>query len=120
VIDHLELAVSDLPRARAFYERALAPLGYTVHVPGPSIGLGAAADRLDFWLKPGAAATPPPHFAFGCASRALVGEAFDAALAAGGSAPRPPALLPHIHPSYYAAFVLDPDGHLVEFVCQQP
>jgi len=119
MIDHLELLTADLAVATAFYQRALAPLGYARHVSGVSHGFGAEPDRLDFWLRAGAASTPRPHFAFGCASHAVVDAAHRAALAAGATDNGAPKLLPHIHPAYYAGFVLDPDGHNVEFVCQR-
>jgi catechol 2,3-dioxygenase-like lactoylglutathione lyase family enzyme len=118
MIDHLELFTSDLTAAIAFYGRALAPLGYDHHVTGPSHGFGADKAHLDFWLRPGEASQPRPHFAFFCHSRALVDATHRAALDAGGKDAGAPALMPHIHPTYYAGFVLDPDGHKVEFVCQ--
>lgn len=119
MIDHLELSISDLPRSLAFFRAALAPLGYAVRVEGNPSGLGPSPNRLDFWLKQvnDAPSPPRPHFAFHCESRALVDEAHAAALAAGGRDNGSPRLLPHIHPSYYAGFVLDPDGHNVELVC---
>lgn len=119
MIDHLELFTSNITAATAFYRGALAPLGYTMRVPGPpSTGFGADPAHLDFWLRAGEASTPRPHFAFVCASRALVDAAHQAALAAGGTDNGAPALLERIHPTYYAGFVRDPDGHNVEFVCQ--
>ena len=117
MIDHLELHTADLARATAFYRETLAPLGYRLHVEGAAHGFGAAPDALDFWLKPGTPSEPRPHFAFRCASRALVDQAHGAALAAGGENRGSPSLLAHIHPRYYAAFVGDPDGHPVELVC---
>jgi len=118
MIDHLEVFTADLAAATAFYRGALAPLGYALHVYGPSTGFGADPSRLDFWLRPGEASTPRPHFAFFCASRDLVDAAYRAALSAGGTDNGAPAVLERIHPTYYAGFVRDPDGHNVEFVCQ--
>jgi predicted lactoylglutathione lyase len=69
-------------------------------------------------VRDGGPSSPRPHFAFGCATRELVDQAHRAALEAGGENNGAPALLAHIHPTYYAAFVRDPDGHNVEFVCQ--
>jgi catechol 2,3-dioxygenase-like lactoylglutathione lyase family enzyme len=121
VIDHLELSVTNLEQSTAFYRGALAPLGYDLHVPGPGplVGFGVATDKLDFWLRSGDAATPRPHFAFHCTSRALVVEAYTAAMRAGGVDNGAPAVLTRIHPTYFAGFVRDPDGHNVEFVCHR-
>jgi catechol 2,3-dioxygenase-like lactoylglutathione lyase family enzyme len=119
MIDHLELFTADLAAATAFYERALAPLGYALRVAGAaaSHGLGTDAARPDFWLRPGTVSTPRPHVAFACGSRALVDASHRAALDAGGTDNGAPKVLVHIHPTYYAGFVLDPDGHNIEFVC---
>jgi catechol 2,3-dioxygenase-like lactoylglutathione lyase family enzyme len=120
MIDHLELLVADLPRATDFFRQALGPLGYAVHVEGAPRGFGASRDRLDFWLNQGGPSTPRPHLAFHCTSRALVDDSHRAALAAGGTDNGAPRILEHIHPTYYAAFVRDPDGHNIEFVCHAP
>lgn len=120
MIDHVELSVSDLPRAVAFFKQALGPLGYTLRVDGNPSGFGQSPSALDFFLKEGGPATPRPHFAFTCESRDLVDAAHRAALAAGGTDNGAPKVLAHIHPSYYAAFVRDPDGHNVELVCHLP
>ena len=117
MLDHLELSVSNLPRSTEFFRAALAPLGYELHVAAAANGFGVSMAALDFWLHEGEASTPRPHFAFHCARRALVDRAYRAALEAGGIDNGAPRLLPHIHEHYYAAFVRDPDGHNVEFVC---
>jgi catechol 2,3-dioxygenase-like lactoylglutathione lyase family enzyme len=117
MIDHLELETPDLAAATAFYRRALAPLGYALHVTGASHGFGTDATRLDFWLRAGDPLAPRPHFAFACTTRALVDAAHRAALEAGGRDNGAPRVLAHIHPTYYAGFVLDLDGRNVEFVC---
>lgn len=118
MIDHLELATPDLAASTAFYRGALAPLGYALHVEGKANGFGAEPGRLDFWLRPGEASTPRPHFAFFCATRALVDASHRAALQSGGTDNGAPKLRVDISPTYYAGFVRDPDGHNVEFVCQ--
>ncbi len=117
MIDHLELPVSDLRRAIDFFRQTLAPLGYALRVEGNPSGFGQSDSSLDFFIKEGGPSSPRPHFAFTCASRALVEAAHRAALAAGGTDNGGPKLMAHIHPSYYAGFVLDPDGHNVELVC---
>lgn len=117
MIDHLELLVSDLRRSTSFFRAALAPLGYALHVEGNPSGFGTSPSALDFWLKEGGPSRPLPHFAFTCESRDQVDAVHAAALAAGGTDNGAPKLLLHIHPSYYAGFVRDPDGHNVELVC---
>jgi catechol 2,3-dioxygenase-like lactoylglutathione lyase family enzyme len=116
VIDHLELYVTDLDRSTRFYAHTLAPLGYARHASQPSHGFGTTAERLDFWIRAGVASQPPPHFAFTCATRGQVAEAHAAAVAAGGTDAGAPAVYTRIAPDYFAAFVVDPDGHKVEFV----
>ncbi|HET7794633.1 MAG TPA: VOC family protein [Rhizobacter sp.] len=117
MIDHLELQVADLPRARAFYQAALAPLGYALHVEGRSLGFGASAQALDFWVRAGEPARPAPHFAFHCPTRALVDAAYASAVAAGAVPRAAPVLMPQVHANYYAAQLGDPDGHPIEFAC---
>jgi catechol 2,3-dioxygenase-like lactoylglutathione lyase family enzyme len=119
MIDHVELLIGDLARSTSFYRRALAPLGYELRVEGQSNGFGVDPGSLDFFVRSGGPSAPLPHVAFGCGTRALVDRAHRAALEAGGADNGAPKLMLHIHPSYYAGFVRDPDGHNVEFVCQK-
>ena len=60
------------------------------------------------------------HIAIVAKDRATVDEFYRATLAAGGRDNGSPGLRPHYHPNYYAAFVLDPDGHNIEAVCHAP
>ena len=123
-LDHVGVAVSDLGRSRTFYARALAPLGIglVMEIPPEATGdighagFGVGAKPF-FWIG-GPSATPGrAHVAFAVETRAEVDAFHAAALAAGGTDNGAPGLRPHYHPSYYAAFVLDPDGSNVEAVC---
>jgi len=127
MIDHTGLDVSDAAKSRRFYELALAPLGYRVlmEVPpeftGGSVVLGfGVPDKPDFWIHGGTPQKPRIHIAFQATDRATVDEFYQAAIAAGGKDNGPPGLRPHYHPSYYGAFVLDPDGHNIEACCHKP
>ncbi|MNU11792.1 Glyoxalase-like domain protein [compost metagenome] len=60
------------------------------------------------------------HIAFTAPNRAAVDAFYAAAMAAGAKDNGGPGLRPHYHPNYYAAFVLDPDGHNIEAVCHAP
>jgi len=128
LFDHISLPVSDFARSKAFYEKALAPLGIApIKESGESAGFGR--DDEDFWIgkgpasfqKPGdLAPITPVHIAFVAKDRAEVRAFHAAALAAGGRDFGAPGLRPQYHPNYYGAFVLDPDGNNVEAVCHKP
>lgn len=125
MIDHIGLDVSDLGRSRDFYAAALAPLGYRITKQtegalgfGVAEGFGASPDPAgDFWIAAGAPTPPLTHVAFSAPTRAVVDAFHAAALAAGGRDNGAPGLRPHYHARYYAAFILDPDGHNIEAVC---
>ena len=128
MLDHLGFTVVDYPRSRAFYERALAPLGYgivmdvTKEMSGGYEGCGFGANgKPAFWVGVGTGeAGRGMHIAFAAKTRAEVDAFHAAALAAGGTDNGAPGLRPHYHPNYYGAFVIDPDGHNVEAVCHAP
>ena len=124
-LDHLTLFVSDFARSKAFYQQALAPLGLVPLMEhGQACGFGR--DRKpDFWIGTGPASfqkpehlrpITPTHVAFAARSRAEVEAFHAAALAAGGTDFGAPGIRADYHPGYYAAFVLDPDGHDIEAV----
>ena len=130
MIDHYTLLVTDYARSKAFYLQALEPLGYAVvmevtraQMPDlpfeAACGLGVGG-KPDLWLRPSAGPVVPTHLALRADTRAAVRAFHAAALAAGGSDHGAPGLREHYHPSYYGAFVLDPDGYNVEAVCHTP
>ena len=127
MLDHVGFPVSDYERSKAFYLKALAPLGYSIvmevaqdeNVGHAAAGFGAAG-KPDFWIGGEGKLTKPIHIAIAAKDRAMVDAFYRAALAAGGKSNGPPGLRPHYHASYYAAFVLDPDGHNIEAVCHTP
>ncbi|WP_447724543.1 VOC family protein [Sphingomonas koreensis] len=121
MIDHLGIPVSDIAASRRFYEAALAPLGYKV-MGEETNGLGnnivlMGVDEVDFVIADGESVSDGVHHAFRAESRAAVDGFYVAALAAGGRDNGAPGVREHYHPTYYAAFVIDPDGMNVEAVC---
>jgi catechol 2,3-dioxygenase-like lactoylglutathione lyase family enzyme len=115
MIDHMTLTVRDIVRSKEFYARALAPLGYKVLMEfDGACGLGDTKPYL--WIKQGSPPTQPMHIAFAARRRADVDAFHDAALGLGARDEGAPGLRPHYHASYYAAFVIDPDGHPIEAV----
>jgi catechol 2,3-dioxygenase-like lactoylglutathione lyase family enzyme len=117
VIDHIMLRVNDFAQSRAFFVAGLAPLGMTVAMEfGAHAGFGEGG-KPEFWIGQQGRAAPPQHIAFRARDRAAVRAFHAAALAAGGRDNGAPGLRTHYHASYYAAFVLDPDGNNIEAVC---
>jgi len=117
MIDHLELQTRNMTQSLRFFSDVLRPLGYEQKVDGPSRGFGAG-DALDFFLVDGEPSAHV-HFAFNAASRATVDRCFDAGRANGHTLDRAPAIMQDVHPNYYAGFLRDPDGRLVEIVCHK-
>lgn len=123
MLHHISLPVRDLTSAAAFYDAALAPLGHgCVWRAETAVGYGppGGGDKLALKLRPDRPAPAPSgfHLAFAAPDRAAVDAFYAAALAHGGRDKGPPGLRPHYGPTYYAAFVLDPDGHWLEAVCK--
>jgi catechol 2,3-dioxygenase-like lactoylglutathione lyase family enzyme len=127
MLDHIELAVSDIAKARAFYDRALAPLGVEIVLSfgssptGKDVALGYGSEgRPYFWLVQGPPHTGKLHVAFRANDRPAVDAFYRAAMGAGGRDNGGPGLRPQYHANYYGAFVLDADGHNIEAVCHAP
>jgi catechol 2,3-dioxygenase-like lactoylglutathione lyase family enzyme len=117
ILDHIGFNVADFERSKAFYLAALAPLGIVAAAEGEGWAMLGRPGKGQLWIG---AFGPPPgpvHVAFVAGDREQVRRFHAAALAAGGKDNGAPGLRPHYHPGYYAAFVLDPDGHNVEAVC---
>jgi catechol 2,3-dioxygenase-like lactoylglutathione lyase family enzyme len=120
-IDHIGLDVSDYEQSKAFYERALAPLGVKLLMePVPGMG-GFGGDFPFFWIgKRDLGPQTGVHVAFTAKDREMVDAFHAAALAAGGNDNGRPGVREIYHPDYYGAFVLDPDGNNIEAVCHKP
>ncbi len=129
LLHHLSLGVADIEAAAGAYDAALAALGF-VRVwsdlrPGESgqavgYGLPGGGDKLA--IKQVARSQPLScpgfHVAFAAPSREAVAAFHAASLAAGWQDNGGPGLRPHYGPHYYAAFVIDADGHHLEAVCK--
>lgn len=130
ILDHVNVPVVDTARSKPFYVAALAALGVRVVMDfgderGSSVAFGAGeipelwvGDRLTSYQTPAdRARITPLHVSLRARSRAEVDAFHAAALSAGGRDLGPPGLRSDGYPAgYYAAFVLDPDGHNIEAV----
>lgn len=115
MIDHISLTVADVAVSKKFYDAALAPLGFVEVAANENFVMYRHADGSVFGVSKGIAA--PIHFAFGAPTHDAVKEFYDAALAFGGTDNGAPGIREKYAPTYYAAFVIDPDGYRIEAVC---
>lgn len=120
MIDHVSVGVADLERGTKFYEAVLAPLGLTKLVVRPTtIGFGKAYPEFWINLRSGMKPVPPDsgtHICLRARAAAEIDAFHVAALKAGGQSSGGPGSRPEYHASYYAAFIVDPDGNRVEAV----
>ncbi|MBO9667293.1 MAG: VOC family protein [Bdellovibrio sp.] len=125
ILDHVSINVSDLNRSRAFYDKALKPLGitqvmeykhHTGYGKGGKPDFWTAAGQNDFQTAEQIQVITPAHICFKAGSRAEVDAFYKSAMEAGAKDNGAPGLRPHYSPNYYGAFVIDPDGHNIEAV----
>ncbi len=118
MLDHIGLKVRDVSASTSFYRVALAPLGHQVaSQDADGAGIGSASNPSLWLYKSDAARGPGVHIAFRATDRAMVDRFHAAGLVAGGSNNGAPGLRADYSPTYYAAFLIDPDGNNVEAVC---
>lgn len=128
MFDHLSVGVIDLAKSAAFYDAALGALGCgrvaenprsVVYAPA---GFSGAEPPFAILLAPNATTVVMPrfHLAFSATTREQVNAFYAAAMAHGGTDDGPPGIRMNYNPGYYAAFVLDPDGHRLEVVLHEP
>ena len=120
MFDHVGFGVTDYETSKAFFVKALQPLGIAVVMEGEyGLGLGRK-NKPSLWMHSSHEKPARLHLAFAAENRQQVDAFYRAALAAGGKDNGAPGLRPHYHATYYAAFVIGPDGHNVEAVCHRP
>ncbi|HLX24384.1 MAG TPA: VOC family protein [Usitatibacter sp.] len=123
MFDHVKFGVSDYAASKAFYLKALEPLGVVVVAEGePTYGAELCHPKGTISLCIFQTDEKPAHLhlAFAAQSREQVDAFHRAALAAGGKDNGPPGLRPRYSAGYYAAFVIGPDGHNIEAVYHEP
>ncbi len=120
MLDHLAIGVRDMAASRAFYEAALAPLGFAVVMERDDRVAFGPTQRPIFFVvdrePTERASTSPSRRRIASTSTRSTAPALDA----GGDDNGGPGMRPQYHPHYYGAFVLDPDGNNAEAVCHTP
>jgi catechol 2,3-dioxygenase-like lactoylglutathione lyase family enzyme len=126
-LDHVSLSVVDLGRAKKFYAAVLAPLGlelvgeHSAEQSGAVAFAGFGVGRKgQLWLAERGRQSPQAHICFRAETRAEVCDFYNAGLDSGGADNGPPGVRENYHPAYYAAFILDPEGHNIEALCLEP
>ncbi len=121
MFDHVKFGVSDYVASKAFFLKALEPLGVVVVSEGPP-AYGAelcAGGEVSLCFHQTEEMPAHLHLAFSAKTRQQVEAFYRAALDAGGKDNGAPGLRPQYHANYFAAFVIAPDGHNVEAVCHR-
>jgi catechol 2,3-dioxygenase-like lactoylglutathione lyase family enzyme len=126
MLDHVSFQAADMAASAAFYDAVLATLGegrvMEFELPDfQMIGYGTE-EKPYFWVGTfnSGDGFRESHIAFAAPDRATVDAFFDAAVAMGAEVLHEPRVWPEYHPSYYGAFVRDPDGNNIEAVCHTP
>jgi catechol 2,3-dioxygenase-like lactoylglutathione lyase family enzyme len=120
MFDHIGFHVSNFDNSKAFYVAALAPLGQIVLSEGEGWMMIGSQTGGRLWIGAFGPPATPVHIALRAETRAQVHAFHEAALKAGGRDNGLPGPRPNYGPDYYAAFVLDPDGHNIEAVTYAP
>lgn len=123
MFDHVKFGVTDFAASKAFFLKALEPIGVVVvgeGVPTYGVELCQPHGTVSLCLFQTDEKPAHLHIAFAAQTRQQVDAFHRAALAAGAKDHGAPGLRPHYHANYYAAFVIGPDGHNIELVCHAP
>ena len=122
MFDHVKFGVSDYAASKAFFLKALEPLGVAIVSEGPpTYGVELCGEgQASLCLFQTEEKPAPLHLAFTAENRQQVDAFYRAAMEAGGIDNGAPGLCPEYSGRYYAAFVIGPDGHNIEAVCQKP
>ncbi|MEW9573443.1 VOC family protein [Rhodanobacter sp. Si-c] len=120
MFDHVVFGVSDYAASKAFFLKALEPIGLAVVSEGP-LGIELSSDgKVSLCMFQTEEKPAHLHLAFVAENRQQVEAFYRAALDAGGNDNGAPGLRPNYSGKYYAAFVIGPDGHNIEVVCHEP
>jgi len=121
--DHIGLKVKDVEASVRFYGGALAPLGHVLCSRDGSTASFGPPGEPALWLytaeRSSGATNPGTHVAFRAPDRAAVDRFFAGGREAGGRDNGRPGVRADYSPTYYAAFLLDPDGNNIEAVCMR-
>ncbi len=120
MFDHVVFSASDYEASKAFFLKALEPIGIAIVSEGP-LGIELSSDgESSLCIRRVEEKPSHLHLAFKAENRKQVEDFHRAALEAGAKDNGAPGLRPNYSGRYYAAFVIGPDGHNIEVVCHEP
>jgi catechol 2,3-dioxygenase-like lactoylglutathione lyase family enzyme len=131
MLDHVSIVVADWHHGMRFYDAVMAALdvpcvwrdeaaaGYGVRNAPDDDSHTYLTVRQSDGAMPATLAAAGRHWCFRAPNRAAVDAFHAAGLAGGGTCNGRPGLRPHYHAAYYAAFLRDPDGNVIEAVCHR-
>src|SRR4029079_8561830 len=119
MLDHVSITVSDIDAAEAFYDAIMAAIGVPkVRRSETRLGYGERCDSehpdwsyLSVKLGDTPDNSPARHWCFKAPSRTAVDAFWRAGISGGGTDNGPPGVREIYHPTYYAAFLIDPSGN---------
>jgi catechol 2,3-dioxygenase-like lactoylglutathione lyase family enzyme len=114
VIHHVSVEVLELERSGRFYDALLGPLGWRRHIENDEVIGWGIVRPVFFASEPRRAESGGGHVCFAATGTAAVKAAWEGGIEAGGGDDGAPGPRPEYGPSYYSAYLLDPDGHRVE------
>ena len=119
MFDHVVFGASDYQASKTFFLKALEPIGIEV-ISEDQLGVELSADgKSSLCIRRAPEVTGHLHLAFVAQNRKQVDDFYHASLQAGGKDNGAPGIRPDYSGTYYAAFVIGPDGHNVEVVCHE-
>jgi catechol 2,3-dioxygenase-like lactoylglutathione lyase family enzyme len=117
-LGHIGLPVSDIEKAKSFYDAIAQSVGLNQLADHDDfVGYGSD-DSYEFYIHTGKPGVTGLHVCFEVGSREDVQKFYDAGLAAGGADNGAPGIREDYSPTYFAAFLIDPDGNNIEAVCR--
>lgn len=120
MFDHIGFNVKNFEKCKDFYTKSLKPLGIKITKEGEKWVMMQKDNKGGFWFGEYGDVPTHVHIAFAAENRKQVDMFYKASIAAGGKDNGAPGIRSNYHNNYYAAFVLDPNGHNIEAVCHIP
>ncbi len=120
LFNHVQIKVKDFKTSRTFYDSLMSVLGYkrVLEIENIVIGYGTSLHDM-FEIRQAtkkAILSESVHLAFNAPNKASVNDFYRIALENGATCNGKPGLRPEYEEGYYAAFVIDPNGHNIEAV----